>query len=814
MMPTPRFASRVTRPGLTHWGLSSLLAATFALASWSVARAQDDPATPPADQPTTQPEAAEPGAAMPDAPAPDAAAPAPDAAAPAAPDAAAAQPFDLRSTVENFWHFGKIARYDLAVAAGQQILGAGADPAEVLKAFEEVAASRKDTLEQWLLRWQGVPDMRDVTTQIINLLEQGRRGRAQDANFIEQYIGRLSAGERQYTVNLAHLRDSGEVAVPFMVEWLRNPEKREHHPAIRRALRDMGKFALNPLVAATEMKDWDTLVTIVNVLGDLGYDSAAPYLARLTTDKDAPGTVKAAAAAALQRLGVQGSRGAGAADLFYDQAEKFYYDKASITADNRFNVGYIWYWSDQGLVKKDVPPAIFNELMAMRSTEYALKLGGGQGDALSLWLASNYKREVELPEGATDPTRLPNQPDAHYYGVVTGSQYLNNALARTLKDRNAPVSLKVIKSLQEIIGQSNMFSGQTSRPLIDAMRYPDRLVRFESAFALAGALPQQPFEGQENVVPLLAEALSQTGQPTVYVVAPSQDQVNALVEGFKAQGYNAHGAAGAEAAVANAAQLPAVDVFVVMEDLGPEQVDRLFAMARNNARLQGAARLVITKTGASRYEQMKVSDPLMFTTTATDPATLAGPIEEARNRAGSLPVNPEVATQYATRAAMLLRDVAISRGQVYDLGAAKTALLAALTDARPDIVMLAGNVLGLLNDREAQAGLLQTAQAEQTTDDVKISLYNSLATNAKFFGNQLDQNQVGALAKVVAEMENLDVRSAAAEAHGALNLPPDEAKGLIVEQSQTSLGNVMKAPEEAAPAGEQPAPAPAPAPQQ
>jgi hypothetical protein len=800
MTPSPRNARRVS-----HWGIASILAAAVALGSTSALLAQDQPAAP-AETPATQP--AE-GAA----PAPDAAAPAPEATAPVPEAAAPAQQANVKATVENFWHFGKIARYDLANAAAQEILNSGADPADVLKAFEEVAQSRKDSIEQWMLRWQRVKEMEDVTTKLLNVMEQGRRGRVQEPNYIEQYIGRLSAGERPYQIAVDRLRRSGEVAVPFMVQWLRDPQKREHHPAIRRALRDMGKYALSPLCAATEMKDWDTLVTIVNVLGDLGYDSAAPFLARLTTDKEAPGSVKAAAAAALQRLGVTGSRGAGAADLFYEQGEKFYYDKNSITADNRVNVGYIWYWSDQGLVKKDVPPAIFNELMAMRSCEYALKLGGSQNDALSLWLASNYKREVELPEGATDPTRLPNQPDAHYYGVVTGTQYLNNALARTLRDRNAPVSLKIIKSLQEIIGQSNMFTGSNTRPLIDAMRYPDRLVRFEAAFALAGALPQKTFEGQENVVPLLGEALSQTGQATVYVVAPSENQVNTLVEGLKAQGYNAAGAAGAEAAVANAAQLPAVDVFVVMEDLGPDQVDRLFAMARNNARLQGAVRLVMTKTGASRYEQMKVSDSLLATTTAADPATLKAPIEEARKKAGSLPVDPTVASEYATRAGLLLRDVAISRGQVYDIAAAKTALLGALSDQRPDIVVLGGSVLGLLNDRDAQAGLLQTAQAEQTSDDVKISLYKSLATNAKFFGNLLESAQVTALSKVVDNAQNLQVRSAAAEAHGALNLPPDEAKGLIVEQSRTTLSDVLKANGQPAPAEEQPAPA-APAPQQ
>jgi len=44
-----------------------------------------------------------------------------------------------------------------------------------------------------------------------------------------------------------------------------------------------------------------------------------------------------------------------------------------------------------------------------------------------LWLASNYKREVELPQGVTDPTRAENQPNAHYYGVSAGAQYLKHA---------------------------------------------------------------------------------------------------------------------------------------------------------------------------------------------------------------------------------------------------------------------------------------------------------------------------------------------------------------------------------------------------
>jgi len=45
-------------------------------------------------------------------------------------------------------------------------------------------------------------------------------------------------------------------------------------------------------------------------------------------------------------------------------------------------------------------------------------------------------------------------------------------------------------------------------------------------------------------------------------------------------------------------------------------------------------------------------------------------------------------------------------------------------------------VLGWLDSREAQVGLLTIAADDKTADDVKISLYKSLATNAKQWGNR------------------------------------------------------------------------------
>jgi len=777
------------------------VACSFALSLGSVLPvwAQDPPAAAPATEAPAQP-----ATPAPAAPAPTDTAPAP--AAPAAPGAAApaqGEPnADLQRAVANYWHYGKIARYDLQAAEGEKILAQGSDPVAVLRAFDRHIEStrgpsgRTDNLAQWMLRWQGVEQVAGVTNKIAGVLNEGRAAFAADPAFIEEQIKRLAGNARAREGAITQLRKSGELAVPMMIDYLRDPARREFHGGIRLGLRNLDRAALNPLVAATEMTGADMaepLVAIVTALGDIGYDDVLPYLVKVANDQNAPGAARAAASQALGRMGAGNPSELNAAQLFNDLAEKFYYENASITSDVRGadQPANIWYWNtERGLVRRAVPASIFHEIMAQRAAEYSLKLGGGEAPQ-SLWLAANYKREAELPQGAADPTRPENNPPAHYFGVSSGTQYLNNALARSLRDRNSAVALRVIKSLQDIVGRQNLFQGNSSTALVDAMASSDRLVRFEAAFALAAALPQEPFQGQDRVVPLLAEALGQTGTPSVLVVGGAQDQVNTLIEGLKAAGYNAAGAAGADAGISASTQLPAVEVIIVTDDLGGD-VDKLFAAASQNPRLSGASRIVITKTAGSPFAARAVNDRMLSVTQVTDPAALKPVIDQARSKGASLPLDQELANTYATRAGQLLSTLAISNGQTLDLLAAEQTLLAALNDPRPDIVKSAAAVLARMNVKSAQPGLLAAASSEKP-DDVRISLYKSLAGNAATFGRMIEGEQVATLERAVVDEKNLDVRGAAAEARGALNLPAEQAKTLIINQS-TGTGPQQPAP--------------------
>ena len=696
-----------------------------------------------------------------------------DAATPAAPAAAPAVDPGLRKDVENFWHYGKVGKYDLSADAANKVLGSGKDPVDILRAFEAVAEDSQDKLDVWMLRWQNNDKLKDVTAKLLSTLNEGRRTRRADSAWIETNIKALPESRRSYLLAVERLRDSGELAVPQMIDYLRDPNKTSFHGPIRQALRDMGQLVLNPLVAATDMKDSPALISVINTLSEIGYASTVPYLAKLA-QKGESGTIQNAAKNALDKMGAPEAQTLGAGDQFFTLSESFYYDKSAIRSDTRNPEANVWTWDEaKGLQRVKVPPKIFNDVMAMRAAKTAMQLGTTR-DAMSMWLAGNYKREVDLGTDK-DATMPEGTPSAHFYGVAAGTQYLNTALARALADNDAPVALKAVKSLQEIVGRSNLLAGPHGEALSDALRSPDRSVRFEAAFALAAALPDRSFNASDRVVPLLGEAIHQTGQPGLLVMFPS-GVVNAKIEELKGAGYNVVGAGNAEGAITAAAQLPAVDVVVVSDEVPATEVQSLLSTLASTPRLERAAKVIVSKSITAS------PDPTLNYTPATDAAGLKPVIEAARAKTGGVPMDEKVATTYALRAADLMAKLAINGNKVLDVSQASQPLLASLEDTRPEVVKAVANVMALLNDKQVQTALANKAGDEKAPDEVKIALFKALATNAKNHGNQLDPDAVAIVQKSVASGTNLDVRSAAAEARGALNLPVDQAKTLIMGQ--------------------------------
>lgn len=686
----------------------------------------------------------------------------------------------LKTDADSFWHYAKTYRYDLASAQAKKIADAKPDPLKLLQAFEAVSADRKDNLDQWMLRWQQVPELREPVDQLLAILSEGHKARRADQNVIEQNIQKLPISEQSYAIAIGQLRDSGELAVPEMLTYLRDPKQQQYHAWIRRALIDMGRPALAPLVAALDAPangaNEPMLLSTISALSEIGYDTAIPQLVYLANDAQVPPVIKTAAKDSLVKMGAGDPAKLDASLLFYDLAQKYYYGKSAVSPETKTGETSYWLWDDaKGLYRLEVPTPIFGDAMAMRAAKKSLTIKPDLDQSLSLWLAADYGSEVNLPEGAKDPTKPSDQPSAHYYGVASGAKYLNAVITRALGDGNSGVALAAVRSLQQIGGDSTLFAGNQSQALVSAMQYPDRLVRFEAAFAAAAALPQSRFEGQERVVPILAEAVAQTGKPYVVVVG-NEAKYNARVQELKDAGYVATGVQSPEAAVS--AAVPAVDVLLITDE-DPAAVEKLREVAAQTPKLQGAALLIITATQASPFTVWAAQSPLVTTTQLTATPDLKPVLESARKKAGALPIDEKLATAYALKATNLLGNLAISRGQVLDLAPAEPTLLQALDDSRSQVVTSAANVLALLKSAPAQSALLIKA-GEASDPAVKISLYNSLTTSAKFWGNLLSPDQIASLQSAVVNAPSMEIRNAAAEAHGALNLSADQVKALLL----------------------------------
>lgn len=688
----------------------------------------------------------------------------------------------LASASRDFWHFAKIGRYDVAVLRGKAVLDAGAAPLDVLLAFEQVASSRKDDLSQTMLRWSQVPELKETVDALQEVLVEGRFARRSEASFIAQNIDRLIVNEVGYRNGLANLRNSGELAVPIMLDYLRSPAKAATHGAIRRALRDLGKDILNPLVAATATSDLVLLADIVKVLGEIGYADAGPFLLDVAARTDSANLRDIALTAASQ---VGMSAGTSVATAKLDLAEKFYYSRSAIIADPRNPVAFIWTWNDStGLTKENVPHAVFAEIMAMRAAKSALASAGQDAAvadaALSLWLAADYKREVELA-GAVDPTRPASMPSAHYYGVTSGPKYLAAALARTLGDNDVSVAFEILQSMQQIVGRTNVNIAGEASSLITALRFPDRRVRFEAALSLAAANPTVAFEASDAVVPTLGEALSQTGRPQVVVASGDAELINAVTPLLTAGDISVAGVPAAADLISTAEGLPAVDVLVIDARTDVADAERKLTAAGASLRLRSAKKLVLTLTSQSSFESIARTDANVSTAIVADAGQLADAVKSVLARSSA--IDADAAQAYALRSAGVLRELAVTGSTVLPLGPIKSTLVESLSDPRREVAVAVAGVLAVFDDAIAQQALLARGLNGEVDGSLRITLLNALAANVRLYGSRLSESDVASLDQTVLNESDLEIRSAAAEVRGALNLPADQGKRLILSSN-------------------------------
>ncbi|MEE8508182.1 MAG: HEAT repeat domain-containing protein [Myxococcota bacterium] len=682
---------------------------------------------------------------------------------------------DAAAHLEDFVHYARIAKVELALAHGQALLESGITNAELAGLLDD---DRKlvERFEDAISRARFVPELEDLAGEIEVRVERGRLDLARDPARIEEAISMLNGTQRAQVLARRRLEEAGEYAIPDMLRQITEGPDERLKLACESMIRQIGRQAVTPLCAALGGLDPVSRRIVCDVLGEIGWPHAAPFLREVSLDQTAPGAVREAAARALRRIGGVES---DLATLYADLGRQYFDQVGSLIAFPQEATNNVWsYDMHSGLESQPVPTAIYSEVMAMGMASKALRIDSTNAAALSLFVASNLKRENDLA-GASDPIYGKNPYTPEFYATVFGSHVCQEVLGMAIEVLDTPLVRDAIAALSHTTGGANLFlTGPGRQPLLEALQYPDRRVRYEAALTLGAARPGQGFPGDYTVVPLLAAAVRTGNQEFGLVVAWDEEDRRVWANQLESLGFTVIGSGGTvEALGPEIAVAVGVDLLVVKK--GDFESARQ-TVAELRARPKTSATPILILAAHDEFANLKrdfSADAWVHVARANvDRKAFAAAVDELMQRASGGRMTEAEAEAYAIEALATLRDIAISGSVAYDIDDAAPALLDALDTRSGGTRLLVARTLALINDDRAQRKLFSAAL--RASGPEQIELLDRVAESVKRFGDRTEGRHVSGLLDLVANAGG-ELAEAAARVHGALNLPTEAAIDLI-----------------------------------
>jgi hypothetical protein len=130
--------------------------------------------------------------------------------------------------------------------------------------------------------------------------------------------------------------------------------------------------------------------------------------------------------------------------------------------------------------------------------------------------------------------------------------------------------------------------------------------------------------------------------------------------------------------------------------------------------------------------------------------------------------------------------LAQSRNKVLNLSIAQPAIIKTANDAkRPELQVIAGQILAYLGSPDAQRAIAAIGLDQQQAMPIRLAAMASLAESAKMNANLLDEATIDAMYAIISSTEApAELRGAVAAAYGSLNLPSRKVKDLILSQAK------------------------------
>ncbi|MBX3381476.1 MAG: HEAT repeat domain-containing protein [Phycisphaeraceae bacterium] len=685
--------------------------------------------------------------------------------------------------LKDFIHFTRIARYDVAGSVGRELISRNLSPRDFVTLVDSTGEGAR--FDETVGRAMRVADLEPLAGALYKLYETGRLEAARDPKEIAENIAKLTGTVQGRIRASARLKAAGEYAVPQLLTALMDRDNPALRSEAQRVLVDIGSQAVIPLATAMIGSDPAMQERLADVLGLIGHRSALPFLAdvRMTSSIQ---NVTVAAERAMNRID-SGSAGSSVAELYIQLANRYYSQSRDVTSFPGEEYQLLWtFRPGAGLTMTGIRSSVFHEAMAMRLAERALQIDATSQEALSIWLASNLRREIQQPKDYDNPAYPSDRRDAMYFAVTAGAGPMQAVLARAIDAKDTLLARKAIAAIEQTAGSQALtapgaygVAGATRQPLVEALTYPNRRVQYESALAIGSSQPSGAFSGSDRVVPTLSAAVREASSKFAAILASDAEQYQAIRKILESDGYEvlSRGATLADLE-GPIAEVPAVDIIVAI-DPNPAEFAQLITQIRGTSRTAATPVLALTVPEAypdlrRRYE---IDSGVAVRPMAIAPEAVSKSAADLVLAASGGPIGTDEARDYASRSLRTLRDLALTRNAILPVEESVLPLIKSLGETTGATRQDVAEVLALIPQQRAQIALMDAVLA--TAGSERVMLINKVAVSAKRFGNQLEDRQIRRVLELARSRDAAESTAAAALA-GSLNLPNADLLPLIL----------------------------------
>ena len=689
-----------------------------------------------------------------------------------------AQEADVEALVDDFVHYALIANIDLAEATAIVLLRSEMSDEEFYELINATKQrqARFDRAIGWALY---VDRLQPFAAELEARVESGRINIIRDADQLLEAIEFLSGTTRQRIMAQARLAAAGEYAVPPLLREMFTSSDARTTRMVSNMLTDIGGDAVLPLSIALPHLGGESQVVVCRVLGNIGYKHAAPALLALAQSENVTPAVVQAASKALAAIQIDADSNLSTQQTVV--ARGFFEGQDSVIPTSIAGINNFWIWDDMyGLETRDVPSAVFDDVMAMYYAAAALATDPKNESAMSIFVASNLRRDREL-SGEEDIVygNLAYSPE--FYATVFGPEVASDVLRIALQRGDTPLAHDAIAALGRTAGATAVLTG-SEQPLVKAMFYPDRRVQYESAMTIASTLPTIDFEDSYRVVPLLASAVRSGDSKYAIIVSESGGARSRISTSLELMGWSIMGeGATAQSAVEAAGMIPGIDLVVVDASSAEsaQNVAGTLAMLPQTTvtpvlLLSGGVEAQILREAVETQDMVAAGD------SAISDIALAAILEGLLSKAAGGSLDYDEAEVFAARALAVLRDIALA-DTVLEVEDATGALIDALTIANPSTQTLVAETLSMVDSPEAQQALVSAALQEGRIED-RMMLLDEASASVRRWGNLSKDWQVVEI-ETLAKTTSGDLADAAARLNGAMNNPGASVMIFMPEQN-------------------------------